>query len=72
MRVKVGMCTFFCTYAEFPEIFPKFYGPGVQQLNKGKIATGRIKPVFFCQILQIYCCMCCMFMVYLRVEEGML
>ena len=22
--------------------------PGVQQLNKGKIATGRIKPVFFC------------------------
>ena len=25
--------------------------PGVQQLNKGKIATGRIKPVFFCQIL---------------------
>ena len=24
---------------------------GVQQLNKGKIATGRIKPVFLCQIL---------------------
>ena len=26
---------------------------GVQQLNKRKLATGRIKPVFFCQIFFI-------------------
>ena len=32
---------------------------GVQHLDNGKIATGRIKPVFFCQILQIICCICC-------------
>lgn len=36
---------------------------GVQHLNKEKIAAGPIKPVFFCQILQITCCMCCMFMI---------
>ena len=36
---------------------------GVQHLNKEKIAAGPIKPVFFCQILQIICCMCCMFMI---------
>ena len=28
-------------------------GTGVQQLNKRKLATGRIKPVFFCQIFFI-------------------
>lgn len=38
-------------------------GTGVQHLNKEKIAAGPIKPVFFCQILQIICCMCCMFMI---------
>ena len=38
-------------------------GSGVQHLNKEKIAAGPIKPVFFCQTLQIICCMCCMFMI---------
>ena len=40
-----------------------FQKSGVQHLNKEKIAAGPIKPVFFCQILQITCCMCCMFMI---------
>ena len=29
-------------------------GTGLQQLNKRKNATGRIKPVFFCQIFLNY------------------